>query len=382
MRLTVVFALAALFLLLPQLAHSDVTAFKDYYGGQFRGQLEKWEVMAITAIMICVLFNALVYMAGRALESENLKRYAKAEFLQVTASTMMIFFAVDLLYAMSTGNGAAGTAMDFMGQVIGANSAVACGAPGIAGGTFYVWNTQSEFGPGPLGAFKCKMQEKITALDDAYEHIYKANLPNERFTSTCIILFGIPVYCGDWDKALHNEVEEAHLLATKIVGLLMPLHGLYVLATYIQNNMLSVFLPIGLVLRIFPLTRGLGGLLIAIAIGFFFVWPTFFVLTDSTFVKAEASEGPSQERQEGACFTGFKGTAIILQNVIGDSFGGAAAGETLALDNGKLLLFQLTISVMFYPFVSLVITLIFIRAMTPLLGGDMGELMKMVARLG
>ena len=68
--------------------------------------------------------------------------------------------------------------------------------------------------------------------------------------------------------------------------------------------------------------------------------------------------------------------------MIGDSFGGAAAGETLALDNGKLLLFQLTISVMFYPFVSLVITLIFIRAMTPLLGGDMGELMKMVARLG
>ena len=37
---------------------------------------------------------------------------------------------------------------------------------------------------------------------------------------------------------------------------------------------------------------------------------------------------------------------------------------------------------MFYPFVALVITLIFIRAMTPLLGGDTGELMKMVARLG
>ena len=242
--------------------------------------------------------------------------------------------------------------------------------------------TDSQYGPGPLGAFKCTLQEKITALDNAYSSIYDANKDTERMTSMCYIVFGMPVYCGDWDKDLHNQVEEAHLLATKIVGLLMPLHGLYVLAQYVQNNMLSVFLPLGLVLRIFPLTRGVGGLLIAIAVGFFFVWPTFFVLTDATFVKASAADNPNQARVAGECFTGFKGSAILVQTVLNQNGLGGSSDESLAADNAQLLLFQLTISIMFYPFVALVITLIFIRAMTPLLGGDTGELMKMVARLG
>ena len=115
-------------------------------------------------------------------------------------------------------------------------------------------------------------------------------------------------------------------------------------------------------------------------IGFFFVWPTFFLLTDPSFVRVNEPANPSAANQVGMCFTGFRGASIVLQNVIGkDSEGGAA--ETLAIENGKLLVFQLTTSILFYPFVALVITLIFIRAMTPLLGGDLGELMKMVARL-
>ena len=248
------FALLAALLLVAGLAHADFQSFENAYGGQFKSQLDNWKPMAEIAIAICIFFNVLVYMAGMALDSESLKRYAKAEFLQVTASSLMIFFAVDLIYGLSTGSG-----MDFMGDVIGTNSRVACGAPGIEGGNFYLWQTDSQFGPGPLGAFKCKLQEKITALDNAYANIYEANKGTERLTSMCVMVFGIPVYCGDWDKALHNQVEQAHLLATKIVGLLMPLHGLYVLAQYVQNNMLSVFLPLGLVLRIFPLTRGWAG---------------------------------------------------------------------------------------------------------------------------
>jgi len=375
MKRKILAASLALFLL-AQFAAAAFEDFSEKKGRAFELQLNNWQAMAIVAILICILFNALVYMAGRAFQSEHLKKYAQSEFLQVTASSLMIFFAVELIYAMSTGTG-----MDLMGDIIGRSSYVSCGA--VSGGKFNLWSADSEFGTGPLGAFKCKVQEKITALDRAFDTIYQANEPNERLASTCFILFGVPVYCGDWDKALHNQVEEAHLLSTKITGLLMPLHAQYVLATYMDNNMLSVFLPLGLVLRIFPLTRGVGGLFIAMAIGFFFIWPTFFVLSDPTFVKVDDQNAPSQERQAGVCFTGFKGSAIILQSVLGNNNGGAAiGGEQLAVENGKLLLFQLTISILFYPFVALVITLIFIRAMTPLLGGDLGELMKMVSRLG
>jgi hypothetical protein len=46
------------------------------------------------------------------------------------------------------------------------------------------------------------------------------------------------------------------------------------------------------------------------------------------------------------------------------------------------LIYQMNIAIFFYPFVSLVLTLIFIRFAAPLLGSDAGDLMRMVARIG
>ncbi len=366
-------ALAFFAFLMVPIVHPDFGGFASQYGGAFGTRMSGWYEMSSYAIVACLLASALVYMVGTAFQSAHLKQYAKGEMMQVTASTMMIFFAVALLYTITSGS-----ALALMGDVLGNGaSSVACAA--APDGRFKLWDDTTEFGAGPLGAFKCKTQDKITALDRAYGNVYTANFMIERLTSTCFTFFGVPVYCGDWDMALHKQVEESHLLAAKIVGLLMPLHAQYVLAQYVQNNMLSIFLPLGLVLRIFPFTRGVGGLFIAIAVGFFFVWPTFFLLTDPTFVRAE-EKLPSM--QQGVCYTGFKGSAVVLQTVLNSNTGGGGSEEALAVENGKLLVYQLSISILFYPFVALAITLIFVRAMTPLLGGDLGELMKMVARLG
>jgi hypothetical protein len=113
-------------------------------------------------------------------------------------------------------------------------------------------------------------------------------------------------------------------------------------------------------------------------VGFFFVWPTFFLLTDPTFIKV--NDPPSQEKQVGMCFTGFKGSAVLLAGVV--QSGGAGEESDLAIAQGKELVYTMTIATLFYPFVALALTLIFVRAMTPLLGGDLGDLMRMVSRLG
>jgi hypothetical protein len=372
MRIPLAIAIAFI-LLLSGLAHSGSAGdFKTKYGDTFRNRLDSWWNLGIAAILISVFFNALVYMAGMATESQHLKSYAKAEFLQVTASSMMIFFASALLYDLTSG----GSAMDLMAAILGTGqSTIDCAA--VSGGKFLIWNDYPSFGSGPIGAFKCKVQEKINALDAAYHNTVEANKADERFTSVCINLFSVPVYCGDWDLAMHTQVEKAHLVSTKIVGLLMPLHAQFVLAEYIQKNMLAVFLPMGLMLRIFPVTRGVGGLFIALAIGFFFIWPTFFLLTDPTFVKADARV---DDMAKGMCFTGFKGATVVLAGVLSPT-GGSGAGS-LATASAEEMVYQLTIGTLFYPFVALVLTLAFIRALTPLLGGDMGELMKMVSRLG
>lgn len=361
-------------LLASSLAHpqsGDFAAFEKQAGKSFQKSFEgDWQALALVAIAAGILFNAIIYMAGMALEAENLKRYARAEGLQVTASALMIFFAVSLLYTM------ANSGLSFFGEVIGPGSVIRCADESIAADNYNynIW-TDYGFGTGPLAAFKCKLQEKITALDRAYGNIRSINLAPEMRLSICYMLFGAPVWCNSWDTALHQAIEERHLLAAKIVGLLMPLHAQYTLAEYLQKNMLSVFLPAGLVMRIFPFSRGLGGLFIALAIGFFFVWPAFFVLTDSSFVKVSEQAAPGAA---GICYTGFKGTAIVqsMANY------GANSAEALSIASMTELLYQVTIGAMFYPFLALVLTLMFVRALTPLLGGDLGELMKMVARLG
>lgn len=366
--------LALAFLLLLSIASLAFAEEMSWEGS--RGRFEmlfgtgagSWMPLAIAAIMICVIFNTLTYMAGVVFQSEHLKKYAEGEFLQVTASAMLIFFGVALLNMLMGSTGGAG---GFFGEALGGASTVSCSA--VSSGSYAVF-TEAQFGGGPLGAFKCKIQEKITALDMAYNNVFAENMPLERFTSLCISIFGVPVYCGDWSIQQHQQVEMNHLIATKIVGLLMPLHAEYVLVEYIQNNMLAVFLPLGLLLRIFPITRGVGGLFIAMAIGFYFVFPFFYIVTDPTYVKADQK---MTDMQQGMCFTGFSGAAVVLSSQYVGAF-----GTGLALGNASDLVFQLTIATMFYPFVAFVIAMIFIRAVTPLLGGDTGELMKMAARLG
>jgi len=355
--------------------------FSDYVSRQktyFQNRVDGWWLLAATAILICVSFNTLVYMMGYALESQEIKNYAKSEFLQVTASSLIIFFAVDLIFTV-TGGGSSQTVagFDFMGDILGDGaSSISCAA--TSGGRFYIWKGDPQFGTGPIAAFKCKLQEKINAIDIAFDNVESANQPNEQYTSMCFYILGVPVWCGDWDLAAHKRVEEAHLLANKMTDLSISLNAQFVLAEYVQKNMLTVFLPFGMVLRIFPLTRGVGGLFIALGVGFFFVWPTFFLLSDPTFIAV--SEPPDQARQEGMCFTGFKGSAVLLAGVV--ETGGAGQQSDLAIAQGADLVYQMTIGTNFYPFVALVLTLIFVRAMTPLLGGDLGELMRMVSRLG
>ena len=362
-------------------------AFSDGVGGyaqssgqaafseKFAAGTGSWYPAAIAAILLSVFFNVLVYMAGEAFRAENLKRYAKAEFLQTTASALIIVFAVYLLYGISgSGHGA----FDIMGNLLGNGASIGCAA--AQNGRFFIWGTNAGYGEGPIAAFQCKTQERIDAAEAAYSNIYSENMYQEALTSFCVSFFGFPVWCYDWDLQWHMQVEENHFIASKLVSLLVALHAEYALAGYVQATMLSVFLPLGLVLRILPFTRGVGGLFIAMAVSFFFIWPTFAVLSDPSLVRASTLEQPNSMLQQG-CFTGFKGAAVIMSSSFSSTFGGVGTTD-ISIEKGTQLLTDITISAMFYPFIAFVVSLIAIRAMTPLLGGDLGELMRMVARLG
>ncbi|MFA6907981.1 MAG: hypothetical protein WC263_04095, partial [Candidatus Micrarchaeia archaeon] len=359
--LLAVFSLLALaHLAFPEQNTGRGQVFNSYVVEQqaaFQNRVDGWWAIAITAILICISFNTLVYMLGAALESQEVKNYAKAEFMQVSASSLMIFFAVALIFTVSSGGSQITVAaFDFMGDLLGTgDSSISCAAAteSVPAGRFTLWKGDPQFGRGPIGAFKCKLQEKISAVDNAYENVKVANMPVEERLSVCYYLLGVPVWCGAWDLPTHQRVEQAHLLAAKMTDISVSLNAQYVLAEYVQKNMLSVFLPFGLVLRIFPLTRGVGGLFVALGVGFYFVWPTFFMLTDPSFIKVNAP--PDQPRQEGICFTGFRGSSVLLSGIV--TAGGAGQQSDIAIAQGLDLVYVMTIGTVFYPFVALVLTL-------------------------
>ncbi|MFA5929875.1 MAG: hypothetical protein WC861_03245 [Candidatus Micrarchaeia archaeon] len=211
------------------------TEFTAYIAEQqqaFQNRVDGWWLLATTAILICISFNTLVYMLGSALESQEVKNYAKSEFLQVSASSLMIFFAVALIFEVSSA-GSNVSAFAFMGDLLGnGQSSISCTA--ASGGRFNIWEGDPKFGKGPIGAFKCKLQEKISAVDNAYQNVKSANMKTEETLSMCYYLLGIPVWCNAWDLPTHQRVEQAHLLASKMTDISVSLNAQYVLAEYVH----------------------------------------------------------------------------------------------------------------------------------------------------
>lgn len=374
----IAFALLIIAVLLPSTAAAaDSQTFgsstRQSFASKLDSQTGSWYPAAMAAILVSIFAIALIYMAGEAFHAENLKRYARGELLQTVASALMIIFAVALLYEVSGGG-----AFKLMGEALGGSGSIGCAA--APQGRFLLWEDNAGFGSGPIGAFKCKTQERIDGAEACYQDIESKNRHQEAFLSFCLSFFGFPVFCNSWNFEAHQNVEENHLLATKLVSILIALHAEYALSDYVGSTMLSIFLPLGLVLRIFPFTRGVGGLLIAMAVSFYFVWPTFAVLSDPSLIRVVPTESPSDILQKG-CFTGFKGAAVLMSNAFASTVSGVGISQ-LANESCTESLFQITVSTMFYPFVAFVVALIAVRALTPLLGGDLGDIMRMVGRLG
>ncbi len=327
-----------------------------------------WSGIALSAVALCIFFFALAYTLGKSLSLENVKRWALSEMLQVGASAILIVLLIQIVNYAS---------FFTIAVLIGQGTTVECGEQDVQFSVLL-----SEGGSGsqtitgnPISFAKCRVQEKITRLDNMYQKIFDDNKGVEAAAAYCWSLSGVQVYCGDW--YLHGEVENAHLLTTKITPLLMNLHGQYTILDYIDKNMLTIFLPLGILLRVFPLTRGAGGLLIATSIGFYFILPGFFILTDPSYARPSNDvQAVSQTKVFNACYPGFSGSSVLLTEVTRNL---AATQGNLSLFSSKLA--NLTVGIMFYPFIALAITLVFVRSTAPIFGGDLGELTSMISKV-
>jgi hypothetical protein len=140
--------------------------------------------------------------------------------------------------------------------------------------------------------------------------------------------------------------------------------------------MLAVFLPVGLILRSFHFTRGVGALFIAVAVGFYFVFPYVFVLTDPSFVKLP----PLQQYPQIAgnfCYPTLAGAVAFIAT------SGAQSGSSVGAPSLQMMSSQfgrLYAALLIHPLIALFITLIVIRYLMYLFGEEGFDVIRAVGK--
>ena len=113
-------------------------------------------------------------------------------------------------------------------------------------------------------------------------------------------------------------------------------------------------------------------------IGMYFLFPIFFVLLDPGFVASPPPVEPAVPNLNQYCYATMSSTVSVLTSIEAAGLGSSAE---LTVANVGEELSKSYVSLMLHPLVALFLTLIFVRYMMTMLGGDAYEITKMVSKV-
>lgn len=322
-------------------------------------QFGSWEAKTILAVMASAFIVAFVYMGSVILNHEGMKKFAKAEFWQTAASGVFVIgtiIIVDILL---------GKTVIFMQDITGANPLLS-----------HLPDTD----PLRTDAFAMSdfyLNASASCLRAHYRMLFTANFPLEYIEKSSFTHSGI----NDVGGGMAAGVTNMFYSLTHYAGyLLIVVYFQQHLLVFIQNTMLYSILPVGVLLRVLPPTRGAGSMLMAISLGLYIVYPFMYALLLS--VATQPMFNPNATTPEASC-VGLK----ILDNTISEGCGDSSNWEKTKLQVEQnlpsylniirqsqsmfsLYLFELWI----YPFAALAVTYSVVKQIAELLGGNVQEL--------
>ncbi len=339
----------------------------------FMGTWANWLPLSILAVITAIVFHNVLLVIGRAFSIKELEAYAKSEILQAAASFFMAVFLVVMI----------GSAMYLAKGFIAGD--LSCGGVShkiVAPST----ETPSLIDPGgsmndAYDAIRCRIQTRaveVAGIQDALITDWGSRLDFNSLNMGFSV-FGITLYRGDWNSAVYQETETKRITNNLATVLLIGLNAQGALLEYLKINMLHVFLPFGILLRCFHFTRGVGALMISLGIGMYFIFPVFFVLLDPGFTPSPPAKPVPIANQPQYCYATMSNSVSLLTSV--QSSAGLGSTASLSVDMNRDDLSKSYISLIIHPLVALFLTLVFVRYMMTILGGEPYELMKMVSKV-
>lgn len=332
----------------------------------FFGTWSHWLPMCILAVMIAVIIHSILLMFAKGFSIPELERYAQSEILQAVATAMMAIFLIGLVSG----------AVDFSIDVLGQESTVLCKGKAEK----LVKGDKSEVFKNSLDIVRCRLQEKAIAIAAVQDRVATGADVWGKFTALNLGLsvFGITFFKGDWLGSLYQDTETIRITNNLATVMLVGLNAISFLALYIKNTMLSLFIPVGILLRSFHFTRGAGAFFIALGVGLYFIFPVIFIMLDPGFVKIDTppAVGGAALLQQTLCYPTMSAAVTLI-----NSNTQTASSSPLAAGRMRDNLAQAYIALVLHPLVAFFLTLAFVRYLMVVLGGDTYALMRMVAKV-
>jgi hypothetical protein len=310
--------------------NSQVTTTWSYYSG-----------IAVVAVLIAFGIAALIFMIGVSLRDERIKNYGVGEIYEALASAIIVG-AFIYICAVLFGYGPA--------FFVGANN--------------------------PYAISLHLIQSLITQTSAMYRTMYStfftlSLLRSYSFTINVPALKLIaPTLYGAVSTFLANPFAPAIRLfylnpAAIITGILSNaiwiLYVEYYLLIFFSVASIPVLIIPGVILRALIPTRSLGGMMIALGIGFYLIMPTLFAVTYYFTVPSLSTQLSSETAQ----ITSLSSGSFVASNV-----NGAAAPLSKVLSNVQSSISTFWLLILFFPPMIAGMTYAFVVQISTFIGGE------------
>ena len=341
------------------------------------GGVSPWFSISMIVLFIAFSGTVIFYMIAYAFNSDQYKRIAFAELMQVAASFLLIgflfgfeMFETDLVTKLEQTSGAITSAL------------MLSGGGQIPGGAL-----SGQIQINPFDVSYAFLRNMLSCAQNKLNTTYENSKGIETIINTGIQVSVTTPGKKEWSfpnpMALISSLSETaaayEYQANELTWLVIFLYAQIAVLKFFETSMFTVFLPIGLILRSFPPSRGAGAVLVAIAIGFYFVYPLTFTLL---YVGTQSISGCNVRvaldttQTQKTCPMDVGATTQMLT-----SSADLAATLDAAVPQLQAGTSDLRFAAFFYMLISLGVTFIFVRSLSSILGADISEIGRTMLRM-
>ncbi|MEM2974685.1 MAG: hypothetical protein QW112_03635 [Candidatus Micrarchaeia archaeon] len=345
-----------------------------------------WQVVAVLCVFISIAFSAIAYMLASIFRSDEAKKWVRNEIYYTYTNIFLIAFIITFMTIVGA------KMIQFSDEVI------RIGAPAL----YY-----SLQGSDPVVLPLYYLEKISNCARVAYIRLACSNFAFEAIYESFVKIAGEKSFSA---VGVGGLVNVAHVLAQLMSFILSNLYIQKHVLYFANGTMLTVFLPIGIILRTFAPTRGMGNLFIAIAIGMGIVLPLSYgvvlAIRSSQIELVERTtcgitEGtPSPSAGSGTCASMMIGSYAVSAAILpfkliptpkviksttlvnwATSVGASYVAYNKLYGDVSMLANELMMYAVVYPIIVFAITLTFIRSFAMFLGADVQDFLKGLSRL-